>query len=310
MKRVVAVKPWHSPNAPMHEMSVFAAWQNLGGRVCVHKKPPRVFDGILYRYLLPTISINNDEARLKFLSGQAVKYLSFPDYIHYEIIPIFWDSWPRYQADIKLFLKTKHINTAFFTSSQVAKKMSDDFPQMNIQYISEGVDVNLYNKGLELHNRSIDILEYGRMRNQLHLYFPPTVNHIYSKDGKKLYITNKEFIDALCDTKITLCFPRSVTHPELTRGIETLTQRYWENMLCRVVMVGYSPKELINILGYDPVLPIDYDYPEEQIMHILSHIDNYQPLVDKNRQYALERGNWTSRVSTMMESLKGIGYEI
>ena len=310
MKQVVAIKPWYKKDAPLHEMSVFNAWKELGGKTHSHIKPPRMFDGILYRYLFPSFTIDKNEARLKFLSGQAVNYLSFPDYIRYEIIPLFWDCWPCHHNDIKRFLKTKHIQTAFFTSSLVTKEMRKTFPRMNIEFISEGVDVSLYRKGRDLKERNIDILEYGRMRNLLQLHFHSSVKHQYSKSGVKMFPTNKEFFDALCDTKITLCFPRSVTHPETAGGIETLTQRYWENMLSRVVMVGCSPKELVDILGYDPVIAIDYNSPEQQILEILDHIDKYQPLVDKNRQIALERGNWTSRVLTIIDFLKEFGYKV
>lgn len=294
----------------MHELSVCNAWQAMGGDVCVHAKPPRVFDGILYRYLFPSIFKNKEEARLKFVSGQGFKYLSFPDYIRYEIIPLFWDSWPHYHESIKYFLKKKKIKTAFFTSSQVAEMMKASFPSMNIKYIPEGIDPSFYPKGEELGKRSIDILEYGRMKNLHHLHFPHHINHLYSKDGKRLFTTNQAFFNALAQSKVTLCFPRSVTHPEVACGIETLTQRYWENMLCRIVMIGKSPSELTDLLGYDPVIPLDKDAPEEQIIKILSNIDQYQPLVDKNRKKAIEKGQWSSRIVSMMDFLKECGYNI
>lgn len=310
MKHVVAVKPWYNDNAPMHEMSAFTAWQDLGGSVCTHTKPPRLFDGILYRYLLPSLSLNDKEARLKFLSGQAVKYLSFPDYINYEIIPLFWDSWPCYHKSIISFLKKKKVRTAFFTSSQVAKMMMSFFPLMNIKYIPEGIDPTLYHAGELLKNRNIDVLEYGRIKNLYNIHFPNHIKHLYSKKGKRLFATNQDFFNALGQSKVTLCFPRNITNPNMAGNIETLTQRYWENMLSRIVMIGKSPKELIDLIGYDPVIPIDEKAPKDQIIDVLLHIDDYQSLVDKNRENAIEKGQWTTRVLSMRKFLKESGYKI
>ena len=50
--------------------------------------------------------------------------------------------------------------------------------------------------------------------------------------------------------------------------IETLTQRYWENMLSRIIMVGHAPKELVDLIGYNPIIEIDKENDKEQIIDI------------------------------------------
>ena len=66
-------------------------------------------------------------------------------------------------------------------------------------------------------------------------------------------------------------------------------------MLSRIVMQGHAPQELINLVGYNPVIELDYEHPNEQIVDVVAHIEDYQGLVDKNRMVALESGGWTSR---------------
>ena len=47
-----------------------------------------------------------------------------------------------------------------------------------------------------------------------------------------------------------------MTQPEVAGDIETLTQRYWECMFSRMVMVGHAPQELIDFIGYNPVIEL------------------------------------------------------
>ena len=101
-----------------------------------------------------------------------------------------------------------------------------------------------------------------------------------------------------------------MTQPEVAGDIETLTQRYWENMLSRIVMVGHAPKELVDLIGYNPVIDLDREHPNEQILDILAHISDCQPLVDRNRETALRLGEWTLRMKKVMEWLRGVGYEV
>lgn len=46
----------------------------------------------------------------------------------------------------------------------------------------------------------------------------------------------------------------------------------------------------MDIIGYDPVVHLDKEHANEQILDILAHIEDYQELVDRNRKSALEKG--------------------
>lgn len=128
--------------------------------------------------------------------------------------------------------------------------------------------------------------------------------------GGKFVFNNEQLHEAMEDARITIALPRSVTKPEVAGDIETLTQRYWENMLSRMVMVGHAPKELVDLIGYYPVVELEKKNPVGQIEDILAHIEDYQPLVEKNRDMALRMGDWALRMKTVMAFLESCGYNL
>lgn len=96
-----------------------------------------------------------------------------------------------------------------------------------------------------------------------------------------------------------------MTQPEVAGDIETLTQRYWECMFSRMVMVGHAPQELIDFIGYNPVIELnDKISAEELIADVIEHIEDYQSLVDKNRETAEKMGSWEMRMKWLMGELE------
>lgn len=93
--------------------------------------------------------------------------------------------------------------------------------------------------------------------------------------------------------------------PEIAGDIETLTQRYWECMFSRMVMVGHAPQELIDFIGYNPVIEFsDKISAEEQIADVIEHIEDYQTLVDKNHETAERLGSWNVRMAWLMGEIE------
>ena len=189
---------------------------------------------------------------------------------------------------------------------------------MKNRYCPEAVDTSIYHEGKPLKKRNIDVWEFGRSgnvnvndnkKNNNNRKF----RYVCTKVNGKFVYTNEQLYEAMGDAKVIIALPRSITQPEVAGDIETLTQRYWENMLSRMVMVGRAPKELIDLIdliGYNPVIEIDRDNVTKQIKDVLAHIENYQRLVDENRKTALKLGDWTIRMQKVMEWLKELGYEV
>lgn len=130
---------------------------------------------------------------------------------------------------------------------------------------------------------------------------------MYESEGEIIY-TNEQLYEAMGDAKITIALPRSITQPKVAGNIETLTQRYWECMLSRMVMVGHAPMELTELIGYNPVIELEREHAPKQIHYILTHIEDYQYLVDRNHKTAMQLGDWTQRIQDVMAWMREIGY--
>ena len=203
------------------------------------------------------------------------------------------------------------VKTAFFTSSQTAEKMKELCPALHICYLPEAIETNLYKAGKNLNDRKYDYLEFGRCCNYVDTKsLSENVRVLSSRNENGALATRQLLIDALADSKITICLPRSVNQPEIAEGIETLTQRYWECMLSRVIIVGKAPQELVDLIGYNPVVELDKEHFAEQVADIIGHLEDYQDLVDKNREMALKHGDWKLRVEEMKGKLVEFGYEL
>ena len=309
MKRVFAVAPYnHGIN---FKMQVYNAWVKMGGKTMTSHYPPHLLHGFAYKKELPSIWKSKRKAELRFVEPVSISFDTFPDYTHYEIIPMIWDCWPMYfEKTCQWFIK-HNVRTAIFTSSQTADRMKERFPEMNILSITEGIDTSKYKEGKNLNERSIDLLEFGR-RNKIvfDVSLPQNYTHLYSKNGEHLFKTEQDLVNGLADSKITVCYPRCDTQPERAGDIETSTQRYWEAMLSRIVIVGRAPKELVNLIGYNPVIEIEREQQTEKIVEILDNIGHYQSLVDKSRKTAIDMGGWDLRIKEIQRFLLNKGYII
>ena len=210
---------------------------------------------------------------------------------------------------------------AGFSSRQTAEMMQERFSgenkrlqRINVIWCPEAVDDSVYQKGKLLKDRNIDLLELGRSNDkvfkadQLKAIYDTknrSLNHVCTKQNGKFIYTNEQLYEAMGNAKVTIALPRSITQPEIAGDIETLTQRYWECMFSRIVMVGHAPQELVDFIGYNPVIELREDISAEAlILDVLKHIEDYQSLVDKNRETAERLGSWDVRMKWLMEELK------
>ena len=337
MKTVKAVAPYIYEGGINFKHKPYEAWVKLGGKTAPAHYPPRWLHGLAFRYEMPMLikglrskvrsalslclaKKGQGEARLRFVEPVSLYFDTFPDYCLYEIIPFFWDVWPQYFDKVFAWLRKHHVRTAIFTSSQVAEMVRERFPEMNVLHCPEGIDVEAYDKGKSLESRMYDYLEYGRCSRAIDSSsFDERIN-ILSNGNKEILTTREKLIEVLGDSKITICLPQKDTNPDVAGEIDTLTQRYWECMLARCVIIGRAPRELTDMLGYNPVIDLDLDKldtPEERnkhtnakILEILDSIDSYQELVDKNREMALRYGDWTDRIRSVQKQLTAFGYKI
>ena len=257
-KIIKSVKPFVYKNNSNFKLAVYQAWKETGGKYVSERPYEYLYESLAYHLPLPTIFQSKKEARLRFVEAANLPFDTFPDYLCYEIIPLFWDCWPRFFGKVSAWMKRHHVRTAFFTSSQTAGRMRELCPDIQIYHLPEAIETNLYKEGKDLTKRKYDFLEFGRCCNYVDTsYLSHKICILSSRNEQSALATRAMLIDALADSKITICLPRSVNQPEIAEGIETLTQRYWECMLSRVIIIGKAPKELVDILGYNPVVDLD-----------------------------------------------------
>lgn len=312
MKKVVkAVQPYLYKDICNFKVYPYNSWAEENYPIASPYYPPKLFHGIAYKYELPQWFKGNNEARLRFVSGYSIKFDTFPDYAFYEVIPVIWDCWPKNVPEVEMFFKKHELKTAIFTSSQTANEFRCKFPDMNILTITEGVNIDLYHKGNDLQEREIDVLEVGRA--WVDFFKTPLIEgikHVKTGNMARAFKTDEDFRLGLANAKVTINVPRCDVDKKTAGDIETLTQRYWECMLSRVVMVGRAPKELTDLIGYNPVVDWDGNDASMTVNNILSNIASYQSLVDKNYAIAVKMAPWSIRIKQIICFLESKGYSI
>lgn len=316
-KYIKAVPPYIHPGFLNFKLAPFEAWKRLRGDVAKSHYPPKCLHGAAFRWELPTLWKNKKEARLRFVEPVSLLFDTFPDYARYEVVPMFWDCWPCYFEKTCEWLRKHGGRTAIFSSRQTAEMMQERFSgknkgwqRINVIWCPEAVDGDVYQKGKLLKDRTIDLLEFGRSNEKVLQTGALSLNHVCTKQNGKFIYTNEQLYQAMGDAKVTIALPRSMTQPEMAGDIETLTQRYWECMFSRMVMVGHAPQELVDFIGYNPVIELREDISAEALIRdVLEHIDDYQELVDKNLETAERLGSWDVRIKWLMEELRQV-YEV
>lgn len=238
----------------------------------------------------------------------------FPTGYFREIIPLCFDCWPEDFDKWEKIFRRHRINTAFFTARQSCEYFKSQIPAMNCFWLPEAADPGEYPFTKNLVDREIDVLELGRRHTTYHENIRPElakkkVVHLYKgDDGKRLFATREQLMQAWGDTKISICFPKSATDTQKSGGLETVTFRYFESIASRCLIVGQCPAELKDLFGYNPVIKVDQQDPAGQLTDLLINIESHQCLVERNHKRMLEVGSWNARVESMLNSLEAIGY--
>lgn len=248
---------------------------------------------------------------------------AFPFIYQYEVIPFLWDCWPDTWEILIRSLNNFRCRIIFVTSSQVAQMLNDSNLKLKAYYIPEGIKINeiINIEKIDFSNRRIDIYELGRIHADYHNqiiklsndYKSINIKHNqYDRKGKltKLAFPKEQDInEILKDVKIVISFPKCDTDSSAS-GVETLTQRYWESMLNGNLIFGRAPKELIDLIGYDPVININWENPKRQLAKALQNINLYRELIEKNHSTALKYASWSNRITEIKRILEENNYVI
>jgi hypothetical protein len=213
-----------------------------------------------------------------------------------------YDAWPRFHKWIFPLLDFFNIRFVFFSSKQVYLDHQTKYPGSRCKsiWLPEGINTAEY-RAESYVNKDIDVLEFGRIYQEYHDLIKGALitegkKHVYPKPGVALLFPDRpSFIDGLAQSKIVICVPSNITHPQRAEYISTMTLRYLQAMASKVLIVGKMPNDMQELFTYLPILEIDMDHAAEQILDILRNYEAYIPLIERNYVEVWENHQWQNR---------------
>lgn len=269
---------------------------------------PLLARGLAKMRLLRQVVSVSPQIYFALLMGPA-EYRLFPVCWYAGTVVYCYDCWPDWYSWWEGFFRRHRIRVAFFSARQSAEYFRQRLPQMTSHWLPEAVEPDNYQPEKPLGARTIDVLEAGRRNEAYHQQITAGLAaakrlHLFEQvRGQIVFPTYEQFVAGLGETKISICFPASLTHPERAGAVETVTHRYFEAMASGCLIVGHCPAELRDLFGYNPVIEADLTRPLEQLAEILARIEEYEELKRRNYQRLLAVGTWQTRAQTMLELL-------
>ncbi|MGB2869564.1 MAG: hypothetical protein WBD36_14000 [Bacteroidota bacterium] len=211
-----------------------------------------------------------------------------------------FDAWPDVHLKIRELVKRWDIRHVFVSSSMATERLNVILGSRTCSWVPEGINPEVY-RFRSYAERDIDVIQIGRKYDMLHDVIVGPLEqqgktYLYEKvKGTVVFPTRDEFIGGLSRSKVSLCFPSSLTHPDRSGDIETLTSRYLQSMASKCLVVGHAPREMITLFGYNPVVELDMQSPVRHIMSILKGYSDYVTLVERNYRVVGESHTWHHR---------------
>ena len=217
-----------------------------------------------------------------------------------------FDAWFSAHHEIELFCKILNIENIFVSSYIATQKLNEKNLSTKFHWIPEAINIENYHT-INYKEKSIDVLQFGRkyediQDNLVKFFSENSISYVYEKNkGEIIFKTREQFTLGLANAKISLCFPRSITHPEKAMGQETMTIRYLQSMASKTLVVGICPEEMKKLFKYNPIIDLDLKNPGEHIKRILDNYEKYIPLIEKNYNEVLNKHQWSNRLEQIKQ---------
>ena len=215
-----------------------------------------------------------------------------------------FDAWPEVQATTEALFRSTGVKHAFFSSRYTAELFATKGLDCKTTWVPEGVTMANYRFN-DYAAKDISVLAFGRRYEDYHKLIVDRlaweeITYLYQKAPKEIvFPTRDKFVDGLARTKISICVPSSITHPEKAGKISTMTTRYLQSMASKCLIVGHMPEEMKTLFDYTPIIEIDWKDPAGQLTGILKNFESYIPLIEKNYTYVLDHHTWEHRWQTI-----------
>lgn len=249
-------------------------------------------------------NLGNKTYLVSFMQPSA--YRLFPQALWAEVVPLCYDCWPPSYARWHSMFRRLGTRRAFFTARQSASHMAAAGLGLEAMWLPEAIDPGRFDPSIPIASRRIDVLEFGRRWLPYHQAIAGPLRdaglvHLHeTRPNTRIFDTADAFTEALNNARISICFPGSLTHPEYTGGVETLTQRYLESMAAGCLVIGRNLHELDDLFGYSPVIEADLSDPAGQIQSILADPGRFEALRQRNLDHVRRLGSWPIRIQTLL----------
>jgi len=259
------------------------------------------------KYLLDNPLSDSNHVITLLLGPDFNKYFQYSYFTSNNRSIYMFDAWPCHHNSIVSFILAYKINYLFVNSHQVTLTLQKLLSNTKIHWIPEAIDPDSY---VYSENKTIDVLSFGRKYDRYHEVIHPYLtsnNRIYLFEkvkGEVIFKKRSDFIEALGNSRISICFPSNITHPERSGDIEVMTIRYLQSIVSKCLVIGKAPDEMIQLFGYNPVIEINWDNPVDQLDAILTNFDQYKILIEKNYETVINNHTWLHRWDLMKHSFK------
>jgi hypothetical protein len=219
-----------------------------------------------------------------------------------------FDAWPRHDHLINQIVKAYNISKLFVTSRESAKRLKASIEGTDVYWCPEACNPGDYRPS-DYKDKNIDVLQFGRKYELWHnmvydSFMQKGISYSFEKEkGQVVFKDRNEFIYGLGRAKISICLPMNITNNSVSGGISTMTNRYLQSMVSKCLIVGVKPDEMSYVFDYDPVIPIDFKNPVQQIIEILKNFNDYIPFIERNYQECITRHTWKNRWKLVRETL-------
>lgn len=227
-----------------------------------------------------------------------------------------WDVWDDSVEEWVDLLHDFQVPVVLCTSTAARDLLRERGFEGRLLYLPEATSVDRYRPGAPLTERPIRVLELGRRWDAWHdpVYQSGLLDQFESRyeavSGQVIFDGRSELIDGFASSAISVCFPRSLTHPASAGTVETFTHRYLESMASGCLVLGHAPADLVDLFGYNPVIEADVTDAPTQLKSIIDDLDSYQDLVDRNLETVRRVGDWGQRaryIADLVGSLEPTG---
>jgi len=219
-----------------------------------------------------------------------------------------FDCWPKDFERTEYLIKRLNIKIIFFAAKQSAEYFQKRFNDRKCIWLPEAIKADYY-LAFPYEKKDIDIIQIGRRYDFYHNSIvdfceQEKINYLYEKvKGEIIFPNQNDFYNGLARSKISICFPSSITNPERSGNVSTMTVRYLQSMVSKCLIVGSLPDDMKELFDYNPIIEADLNNPTQQLKEILSNYKNYLALIEKNYNEVISKHQWINRIEILKKEL-------